>query len=348
MVNFAGWDMPVEYSGLAAEHMAVRTRAGICDVSHMGEIEMAGADALAVLQRVTTNDVSRLNIGQAQYSVLATPEGTIFDDLIVLRLGADHFLLVVNAASTERDFRWIADQARDLDDAAVLNASARYGLIALQGPASNDVLQQLTGVELGGLKTYWFATGEVASVRATISRTGYTGEDGFEIFVPPQSAVRVWDALLDAGRHAGVLPVGLGARDALRLEAGMRLAGQDMDATTTLLEAALERVIAWNKGDFIGREALERQRAVGAGRRLVGFEMIDRAIARNGHDVYAGESNIGRVTSGTQTPYLRKAIGMAYVRAASSEPGTKVAIDVRGRRASAQIVPLPFYKRASS
>ena len=346
MVNFAGWEMPVEYSGLSAEHMAVRTRAGIFDVSHMGEIEMAGADVPTALQRVTTNDVSRLRVGQAQYTILATPEGTVLDDLIVSRLGEDHFLLVVNAASASRDFRWIADHVRDYDDAAVVNVSARYGLIALQGPASNEVLQQLTGVDLGELKTYWFTTGEVANIRVTISRTGYTGEDGFEIFVPPQSAVRVWDALLEAGRETDVIPVGLGARDALRLEAGMRLVGQDMDNTTTLLEAALDRVIAWDKGEFIGREALERQRAVGVERRLVGFEMVDRGIARHGHDVYQDDAKVGYVTSGTQTPYLRKAIGMAYVPSACSRPGTNVTVDVRGRRAAARIVALPFYKRA--
>src|SRR5262245_31523264 len=230
MVEFAGWEMPVEYSGITGEHMAVRTRAGVFDVSHMGEIELAGADALSLVQWITTNDASRLSVGQAQYSALATPEGTVIDDVLVYRLAEDHYLLVANAANVAKDWAWIKSQAAIAGgDVALVNASARYALIAVQGPAAMTVTQELTSVDLAGIKYYWFATGEVASVRATISRTGYTGEDGFELYVPPAEASRVWRALLDAGRGVDIRPCGLGARDTLRLEAGMRLCGSDMD-----------------------------------------------------------------------------------------------------------------------
>src|SRR6059058_2053653 len=229
MVPFGGWEMPVEYSGITAEHMAVRTRAGIFDVSHMGEIEIAGKDALAAVQRISSNDASKLAVGQAQYSGLLTPQGTFIDDLLVYCLAPAHFLLVVNASHIRHDYEWIAEQIKPAGDAVAVDASSRYALIAVQGPAALEVAQPLTGVELGALKYYWFAHGEVASVRATISRTGYTGEDGFEVFVPPQSADRVWQAILESGRSAGVVPCGLGARDTLRLEAAMRLYGNDID-----------------------------------------------------------------------------------------------------------------------
>src|SRR5205814_363098 len=234
MVSFGGWDMPIEYSdGIVHEHMAVRTRAGLFDVSHMGEIEIAGKDALAAVQRISSNDASRLAVGQAQYSGLLTPQGTFVDDLLVYRLAPSHFLLVVNAGNIEKDYAWIAEQIKPAGDAVAVDSSSRYALLAVQGPAALDVLQPLTGVDLAAVKYYWFAHGEVASVRGTISRTGYTGEDGFEIFVPPQSADRVWQAILESGRDAGIVPCGLGARDTLRLEASMRLYGNDIDETTT-------------------------------------------------------------------------------------------------------------------
>src|SRR5947199_3118813 len=229
MVPFAGWDMPVEYSGIVSEHMAVREQAGLFDVSHMGEIEVAGKDALAAVQRITSNDASRLAVGQAQYSGLMTPNGAFVDDLLVYRLASDHFLLVVNAGNIEKDYMWIAEHIKPAGDAVAVNASSRYALLAVQGPQALAVLQPLTGVDLGAIKYYWFAHGEVASVRATISRTGYTGEDGFEIFVPPQSADRVWQAIVEAGRARDLIACGLGARDTLRLEAGMRLHGNDID-----------------------------------------------------------------------------------------------------------------------
>jgi aminomethyltransferase len=345
MVDFGGWDMPVEYTGIADEHMAVRSRAGLFDVSHMGEIEIAGGDALAAVQRISSNDASKLSVGQAQYSALTTPQGTFVDDLLVYRLASDHFLLVVNAGNIEKDYRWIAEQIKPAGDAVAVNNSARYALLALQGPLAREILQSLTGVDLAAIKYYWFATGEVASIRATISRTGYTGEDGFEIFVPPPMAERLWDQILQSGRAAGLVPCGLGARDTLRLEAAMRLYGNDIDETTSVLEADLGWIVGWNKADFIGAEPLRRQKAAGVARRIVGFEMDDRGIARHGHDVYVDGQKAGVVTSGTQTPFVKKAIGMAYVPTDRTAPDTSIEIDIRGRRTRAHVVPLPFYKR---
>jgi glycine cleavage system T protein (aminomethyltransferase) len=345
MVEFGGWDMPVEYSGIVDEHLAVRTRAGLFDVSHMGEIEIAGKDALAAVQHIASNDASRLAHGQAQYSALTTPDGTFVDDVLTYRLKDDHFMFVVNASNIMKDFNWIVAQIAGVGDAVAVNTSSRYALLALQGPAARDVLQTLTGVNLSELKYYWFTTGEIANVMGTVSRTGYTGEDGFEVFVPPAAAERVWDAILNAGRGAGVVPAGLGARDTLRLEASMRLYGNDMDESTTVLEADLGWIVGWKKAEFIGADVLRRQKQDGVGRRLVGFEMDDRAIARHGYDVYHDGAKVGVVTSGTQTPFLKKAIGMAYLPAGRTEAGTEFEIDVRGRRARAHVVPMPFYKR---
>jgi aminomethyltransferase len=345
MVPFAGWDMPVEYSGIAAEHLAVRTRAGLFDVSHMGEIEIAGKNALAAVQRISCNDASALAVGQAQYTALLTPEGTFVDDLLVYRMAPQHFMLVANASNVRKDFAWISEQIKAVGDAAAVDTSSRYALIALQGPASQEVLQPLTGVDLADLTHYWFGHGEVASARATISRTGYTGEDGFEIFVPPNVADRVWQALLESGRSADVIPCGLGARDTLRLEAAMRLWGNDIDESTSVLDAGMGWIVGWNKPDFIGRDRLREQKETGLSRRLVGFEMIDRGIARHGYPVVHGGRTVGVVTSGTQTPFLKKAIGMAYVPPELSARGTEISIDIRGRTARARVVPMPFYKR---
>jgi aminomethyltransferase len=334
MVEFGGWDMPVEYSGIVDEHQAVRTRAGLFDVSHMGEIEIAGRDALKAVQHVTTNDASRLSIGQAQYSALSTADGTFVD-----------FMLVVNASNIMKDFAWINAGIAGIGDAVAVNTSSRYALLALQGPAAREVLQALTGINLSEIKYYWFTTGEVAGVRVTVSRTGYTGEDGYEVFVPPASADRVWDAILTAGKAAGVVPAGLGARDTLRLEASMRLYGNDMDDTTTVLEADLGWIVGWKKDTFIGADALRRQQQEGVRRKIAGFEVMDRAIARHGYDVYVAGEKAGVVTSGTQTPYLKKAIGMTYLPVEASSAGTEFEIDVRGRRVRARVVPMPFYKR---
>jgi aminomethyltransferase len=348
MVDFGGWDMPLEYSGISDEHLAVRTRAAIFDVSHMGEIEIAGDDALAGLQRVSCNDASKLGVGQAQYSALTTPEGGFVDDIVIYRLADAHFLLVVNAANTAKVNTWITEQTKVAgrnNDVVVFNSSSRYGLLAVQGPKAIEALQMLTGVELAGVRRFSFANGEVASVRATIARTGYTGEDGFELLVPAPQAERVWTAVLDAGKGVSLVPAGLGARDTLRLEAGMRLYGNDIDEETTVLEAGLEGIVSWDKGDFVGRDALERQRASGVGRKLVGFEMVDPGIARHGHDVYASGEKVGTVTSGTRTPFLEKAIGMTYLPVDHTASGSELAIDIRGRRATARVVPLPFYRR---
>ncbi len=345
MVAYNGWDMPVEYTGIADEHMAVRTRAGLFDVSHMGEIEIAGADALAAVQQLTSNDASKLADGQAQYSALTTPEGTFVDDVLTYRLNGQHFMLVVNAGNIIKDFHWIAARVGAAGDAVAVNTSSRYALLALQGPVAREVLQGLTGAPLDEVKYYSFTTGEVAGVAGTISRTGYTGEDGFEVFVPPAAAERVWDAILRAGKPAGVVPAGLGARDTLRLEAGMRLYGNDMDETTTVLEADLGWIVGWKKADFTGAEVLRRQKEQGVTRKLAGFEMIERGIARHGYDVFVDGNKAGVVTSGTQTPYLKKAIGFAYLPVDRTGDGTEFEVDVRGRRLRARVVPTPFYRR---
>jgi len=348
MVPFGGWEMPVEYSGISAEHLAVRERAGLFDVSHMGEIEIAGKDALAAVQQISSNDAEKLRVGQAHYSALTTAEGTFVDDLLVYRMAPSHFMLVVNASNIAKDYAWIAAHVGNVGDAAVVDSSTRYALLAIQGPAALEVLQPICTAELGDLKYYSFTFGEVAGARALISRTGYTGEDGFEIFIPPATAERVWLAILESGRSADVIPCGLGARDTLRLEAGMRLFGNDIDETTTVLEADLGWIVGWGKPSFIGSERLREQRATGVTRRLVGFEMIDRGIARHGHTVVRDGAPVGVVTSGTQTPFLKKAIGMAYVPVECSQPGTDLAIDLRGRPAKARVTPMPFYKRSRS
>jgi aminomethyltransferase len=348
MVEFGGWDMPVEYSGINDEHLAVRTRAGLFDVSHMGEIELAGPGALDAVQWVTSNDASKLAVGQIQYSALTTGQGTFVDDLLVYRMGPEHYLLVVNAGNIMKDHEWIVARTKERGgDVSVVNSSSRYALLALQGPESQAILQTLTAIDLSAIKYYWFATGEVAGIRATVSRTGYTGEDGFEIFVPPAAAEKLWKALLDAGKPAGLIPCGLGARDTLRLEAAMRLCGSDMDDATSVLEAGLGWIVGWKKTEFLGAERLRHEKAGALARRLVPFEMKERAIARHGHTVVKGDTPVGVVTSGTQTPYLKKAIGFAMVPVDMTAIGTVLEIDIRGRKARAEVVAEPFYKRAS-
>ena len=346
MVEFGGWDMPVEYTGIVDEHQAVRTRAGLFDVSHMGEIEIAGPDALAAVQWITSNDASKLSIGQIQYSALTTPAGTFVDDVLVYRIGEAHFMLVVNAGNIMKDHEWIAARIKERGgDTSVVNASSRYALLALQGPQAEAILQSLTAVDLKAIKYYWFSTGEVASIRATISRTGYTGEDGFEVFVPPAQAERAWDAITQAGLSAELRPCGLGARDTLRLEACMRLCGSDMDDQTTVLEAGLGWIVGWKKDNFIGADVLRTQKAQGVARKIVAFEMRDRAIARHGYPVVRDGAQVGVVTSGTQTPFLKKAIGLAMVPADMTTVGGRLDIEVRGRTTAAEVVPEPFYKR---
>jgi aminomethyltransferase len=343
MVEFAGWMMPVQYRGVIEEHRAVRTAAGLFDVSHMGQIRVAGPGAQAFVQSITPNDVSKLTPGRIHYSAFLTPEGTFVDDLLVYRIAADEILLVVNAANEAGDFAWAASQPHA--DATVELVSDDYALLALQGPKTVAILQPLTRTSLGEIGYYRFAGGEVAGFPAILSRTGYTGEDGFELYVAPEVAAELWDVLMQGGRPHGLEPAGLGARDTLRLESGMALYGHEIDRLTTPWEAGLDWIVKLDKGDFLGRQALVAARAQGAPRRLVGFEVEGRGIARDGHRIFAGGVDIGKVTSGTFSPTFERALGMAMVDAAHAAPGSAIEIDVRGRRVAARLVPLPFYKR---
>lgn len=343
MVNFGGWDMPVEYSGIVAEHMATRTAAGLFDVSHMGEIEVRGPQALALVQHVTCNDASKLIVGQAQYSGLMTAQGTFVDDLLVHKISDTHYFLCVNAGNQDQDFEHI--RAHNTVGAEIENAGPRYGQIAIQGPKALGILQRFTHVPLDPIKYYHFAFGTVDGVDCLIARTGYTGEDGFEIYFAPEHSEKLWDALLKAGTGQGLLPCGLGARNTLRLEASMCLYGHEIDERTTPWEAGLGWICKPAKGEFLGRDVLLRQKVKGIERALVGFEMQDRLIARDGCSVAIGSAPGGRVTSGSPAPFLKKNIGMAYVPAASKEPGTEITIGIRANEAPAKIVPMPFYKR---
>jgi aminomethyltransferase len=345
MVPFAGWDLPVQYSGVMEEHRAVRSAAGLFDVSHMGEVRVAGAGAEEFLQHLTPNDVSRLAPGRAHYSALLTPAGTYVDDLLVYRLAADEFLLVVNAANAVTDREWIVERAPD--GVTVEDVSDDFALLALQGPAAAAILQPLTAVALEGVRYYAFERGEVGGADCLVSRTGYSGEDGFELYVAPDLAPGLWDTLLGAGREHGLVPAGLGARDTLRLEAGMALYGHELDRETNAWEAGLGWTVKLDSGDFVGRGALLAARAAGPAKKLVGFEMRSRGIARDGCLAYDGETEIGRVTSGTFSPTLERALGMAYLTPERAAVGTPFSIDVRGRRLDAEVVALPFYKRAS-
>jgi len=349
MVDFGGWDMPVQYpSGTIEEHLRTRTHAGLFDVSHMGEIDVRGADAIAFINRITSNDASKLVDGQAQYSALTTPEGTVVDDLVVYRLAADHLLLVVNASTTDKDWEWI--KSNHSGEAIELNnVSADYCQLALQGPDAQTILQTLTDVPLGDIKYYHFTRGSIDGVAGIISRTGYTGEDGFEVYAPRDRAEQLWNKILDAGKTGtptGVLPCGLAARNTLRLEAGMALYGNELDESTTLLEANLGWICKLDKGDFVGREALARQKAEGVKRKLAGFEVVERGIARDHQDVIVAGERVGTVTSGSPAPFLKKNIGFAYLPIEFASVGQAIQIDVRGKLVGAQVVKAPFYKRA--
>ncbi|HYO63665.1 MAG TPA: glycine cleavage system aminomethyltransferase GcvT [Pyrinomonadaceae bacterium] len=348
MVDFGGWDMPVQYPlGTVEEHNATRTRAGLFDVSHMGEIEVRGPDAIAFVNRVTSNDASKLVDGQAQYSALTTPEGTVVDDLLVYRFGPEHLLLVVNASTTEKDWNWIRSHHAG-ESVELTNRSDDFCQIAVQGPEALGLLQQLTETPLDEIKYYHFREGAVDGVPAVISRTGYTGEDGFEVYAAPEHAERLWDKLLEVGRYGDggvIVPCGLAARNTLRLESAMALYGHEIDETTTLYEANLGWICKLNKGDFVGRDALARQKEEGVRRKLVGFEVTERGIARDGQDVIVGGERAGRVTSGSPAPFLKKNIGLAFVPAEHAEVGRELRIDVRGREVAARVVPTPFYKR---
>jgi len=345
MMPFSGWDMPVEYSGLIAEHQAVRRAAGLFDVSHMGQFEVKGAGALPFLQRVTSNNVAKLVDGQAQYSALPLPTGCPVDDVIVYRRGADRYLIVVNAANLAKDWEWL--QSQSPSGCTLEDLSEAYALIALQGPKAEAILQPLTPIDLPAVGFYRFAEGAVAGHEAIVARTGYTGEDGFELFVTRGAAPDVWRKLIQAGGPQGLLPAGLGARDTLRLEARMLLYGNDMDETTTLVEAGLGWTLSFDdaKGEWHGRSLLLEQKTKGAPRKLVGFETTERGIPRHGYPVFVGDLASGAVTSGTYAPFLQKSIGLAYLPQARAAVGTELAVEIRGRRIGARVVPTPFYKR---
>jgi aminomethyltransferase len=348
MVEFGGWDMPVQYpAGTMTEHLRTRTHAGLFDVSHMGEIDVRGADAIPFVNRLASNDATKLIDGQAHYSALTTPEGTVIDDLLVYRFAEDHLLLVVNAGTTDKDGDWIKShhQGENVD---LQNVSSEYCQIALQGPDAIAILQKLTDVPLAEIKYYHFREGEVDGVKSIVSRTGYTGEDGFEVYAAPDKAEQLWQKMLDAGNYGsdeGVLPCGLAARNTLRLESGMCLYGHEINEDTTLLEANLGWITKLNKGEFIGREALAKQKEAGIKRKLVGFEVTDRGIARDDQDLFINGERAGKVTSGSPAPFLKKNIGMGYVPTEFANAGQAIEIDVRGKMVGAQIVPLPFYKR---
>ena len=354
MVDFGGWDMPVEYpcpgGGLIAEHVAVRTAVGLFDVSHMGEIQFRGPGSLAAVQHISMNDAAKLQDGQAHYSALLTPQGTFVDDILVHRLGPNDYLLVVNAGTTEKDFAWIRQQVGGWPGIHLSNYSSYYSQLALQGPRALDTLTKLTKVDLAAIKNYWFTWGTVAGVpNVMIARTGYSGEDGFELYLPSDEAttVKVWSALLDAGAEFGIRPCGLGARNTLRLEAGMSLYEHEISEEINVLEAGLTRWLKLDKGAFIGRDALLAAQAAGPKRKVIGLEMVERGIARDGYEVLSldGES-IGKITSGSPAPFLKTNISMALVPTAIADAGSDVLVDVRGNRVRAKQVSLPFYKRA--
>jgi glycine cleavage system T protein (aminomethyltransferase) len=342
MVDFAGWEMPVQYAGILEEHEAVRTRVGLFDVSHMGEVIFRGPRALEALSRVFTNDLSKVADGQAQYGCLCRESGGIVDDVVVYRRAADDLLVCVNAGNRQKDFEWLAGHAGGAD---VRNESDAWAQLALQGPLAAQLLQRLTTLDLSPIRSYRFGHGDVAGVPCLVARTGYTGEDGFELFCAPDAAARLWDALVEAGQPEGIEPCGLGARDSLRLEMAYRLYGSDMDDGTTPLEAGLGWVVKLDKGEFVGRDALLRQKEQGLARKLVGFVLTDAGIARHGYPVVQDGRKIGEVTSGTKSPSLKTSIGLAYVPPALAAEGSTFAVEIRSRPAAAKVVKTPFYTR---
>jgi aminomethyltransferase len=342
MVSFAGWEMPVQYVGVSEEHLAVRQRVGIFDVSHMGEIIVEGTGASAALQRLITNDAARLAVGQGLYTPMCTPAGGIVDDIIVFRTAEQCYLCVVNAARRSADLAWIRAQ---VGAGGVRDVSDETALLAVQGPQAQAVLEAVTGLALTSVAPFHLRGARIADVSTTLTRTGYTGEDGFEIVCPWDDAPGVWAAIVEAGRPLGITPAGLGARDTLRLEAGRMLYGNDITEETTPLEAPLGWTVKFDKGEFIGREALLRQRADGPRRRLVGFEVAERAIPRPHYSIVAGDRRVGEVTSGTFAPFLRRPIGMGYVPIEHAGAGAVIAIEVRDRLAPARVTRLPFYRR---
>ena len=351
MVDFNGWDMPVEYpsvGGLMKEHLAVRNGVGVFDVSHMGDIRITGPQALDAVQHITMNDATGMGIGQCRYSAMLYPEGTFVDDVIVHRLGEEDYLLVINAGTREKDVNWVTDNASQFD-CKVENLSDNYTQIAIQGPKGVDTLQKLTDADLSKVKFYWFTHGTVCGLKnIMIARTGYTAEDGFEIYVPTDEATstRVWNEVLEAGKEFGIVPAGLGSRNTLRLEGKLPLYGHEISDTINVWEAGLDRFLKMEKGEFVGRDALEKSKAKGITRTLVGLESVDRGIPRDGYKVRDLDGNeIGYVTSGSYAPFLKKNIALAYVPVGHSEVGHEVAVEIRNQPVKCKVIPTPFYKR---
>jgi aminomethyltransferase len=347
MVDFGGWDMPLEYKGVLDEHRAVRERVGLFDVSHMGEIEISRPDALQLVQHVTTNDASQLKHGQAHYSAMLYSHGGFVDDILVHRVHDHQYFLCVNAANQDKDYEHILAEAQALRlDAMIEDAGPRYAQLAIQGPRATEVLRKLTASDLAALRRYHFTDGVVSGTPARIAHTGYTGEDGWEIYVAPDQAPRLWNEILEAGREFGILPCGLGARNTLRLEAAMPLYGHEIHAAVTPWEAGLDWIVKLDKGNFLGRDALVKQKERGITRKLAGFEMKGRGIGRDGCEVYMNGVAAGWVTSGGPAPALNKNIGMCYLPVSLAEAGRAIEVMVRGRAVEAVTVPIPFYKRA--
>jgi aminomethyltransferase len=344
MVDFGGWDMPVQYTGIIDEHKAVRRSVGLFDVSHMGEIEIRGPEAGLLTDFVTTNHARKLKLGQAHYSALLYEHGGVVDDILVHKIAEDHFFLCVNASNQEKDYEHIRTHNRF--DCEVEFAGENYAQFAIQGPKALPTLQKLTKVELAPIKYYWFTDGEVAGTPARIARTGYTGEDGFEIYVPPSEACRIWTAVMEAGAEFGIKPVGLGARNTLRLEAGMALYGHELDASISPLEAGLDWIVKLDKGDFVGRDALLKQRENGLKRRLIGFNMTGRGIGRDGYEIMLDGAPAGWVTSGSPSPTLNRNIGMCYLPVDRAVPNQTIQIMIRNQPVDAVTAAPPFYKRA--
>lgn len=345
MIEFVGWELPVEYSGIIPEHMAVRTKAGLFDVSHMGEVLVTGKDALKYVQWLTPNDAARLQPGQVQYTALMTPESTFVDDMLVYCIGPEEYFLVVNAANDDKDFAWIAAHTQGFA-VKVEHQSDIYSQLALQGPLAEKVLQPLTDIDLAAMKSFHWARGRVAGKACLVSRTGYTGEDGFEIYTTDPDPGIVMTRIVETGTPLGLLPIGLGARDTLRLEAKLMLYGNDISDKTTVLEADLKWIVKLEKGEFLGKPVIERQLRDGLTRKLAGFEMAEPGIARPHYPVFYKGQRVGDVASGTFAPLLKKAIGLVYLPIDGTAVGTEFEIEIRGKRTKARVIPTPFYKRA--
>jgi len=343
LVPFAGWEMPVQYTGVIEEHLNVRKACGLFDVSHMGEIEISGPKALEAVQAITTNDASKLKEGQIQYTLLCYPEGGVVDDITLYKFSGTRYMLCVNASNTEKDFNWIREKAGHLAD--IRDLSNNFGQLAIQGPLSVEILQNTCNLDLSLIRYYHFREGNIAGVDAIISRTGYTGEDGFEIYVPWDKTVKAWQALMEAGRGFGIKPAGLGARDTLRLEMGFPLYGNELDENTTPLEAGLDRFVKFDKPHFIGKDELEKQARQGINRRLVGLEMTEQGIPRSHHNIIANNRIVGNITSGTMSPTLGRGIGMGYVETAFTPIGTELGVEIRGKIKGARVAKTPFYTK---